>query len=282
MSKVKKLEKIQSYFNPGMIEGPKTSVLGNIEILSFFGFSYEELKEIFLIVMGHSSMGRIISGKMNEKSLKPVSDLARRYDPHEAIKLLRYCRLMSMAETVASRRADMNQHQLAELFNLYDSMVRTVTNREMDWDRLLDEKISAIGGIHNKIILKLLMMMNHFEFLNNWAELRDKGEMGKESLADYDVSKLVKIESIIGFVNIVELFENKFLKDDPLQLPIIYRKFLNMEFHGTGHIFEKMDGQLIFVLLWFAVNVTQGEIINFNPILADIEYSEIDTRVEKD
>ena len=281
MSKTKKLKKMESYFNPDMIEGPRTGVLENIEFLRFFGFGYEELREIFLIITGHSAMGRILSGKMNERALNPVSDLARKCEPYDALNLLRYCRLMSMAETVASRRADMNPYQLTKLFDLYDSMVRVVTNREMDWDRLMDEKISSIGGIHNQLIQKLLMMMNHFEFFDNWAELRDKGEMEKESLADYDAGKLDRIENIIGLVKIVELFENKFLRDDPLQLPMVYRKFLNMEFHGTGHIFELMDAQLVFVLLWFAVNVTRGGIINFNPITADIDYSDTNSRIKK-
>ncbi len=281
MSKVHKIERVQSYLNPDMIEGPQTNVLENLELLQFFGFSYGELKEIFLIVIGHSAMGRILSGKMNERALKPVSDLARRCDPNEAMNLLRYCRLMSMAETVASSRTDMNQPQLVELFDLFDSLVRVVTNREIEWDSLLDEKISAMGGIHNKLIHKILMMMNHFEFLHNWADLGAKGEMEKESMADYDDVKIMRIENIIDLIRIVELFENRFLKNEPLQLPIIYRKFLNMEFHGTGHIFERMAGHLVFILLWVAVNVTRGEVINFNPILADIRYSGIDGRVKK-
>ncbi len=281
MSKIKRLERIRSYLNPEMIEGPKTKVLEHLEILPFFGFSYGELKEIFLIVLGHTAMGRILQGKMNEKELKPVSDLARTCEPQEALNMLRYCRLMSMAETVASRRADMNQAQLAELFDLFDSMVRLVINREMDWDRLLDEKISSMGGIHNKLIRKLLMMINHFEFLDNWAEFGAKGEMEKESLADYDDKKAKRIENVIELTRIIERFENKFLKDDPLQLPIVYRKFLNTEFHGTGHLFERLDSQLVFVLLWFAVNISRGQVINFNPILSDSKYSEIDSRVNK-
>jgi len=281
MSKINKLEKIQSHLNPDMIEGARTKVLENLEILPFYGFSYGELKEIFLIIVGHSTMGRILSGKMNEKTLKPVSDLARTYDSQQALNLLRYCRLMSMAETVASRRTDMNQGQLSVLFDLFDTMVRVVTSREMDWDRLQDEKITAMGGIHNKIIQRLLMMMNYFEFLNNWAELRQKGEMEKESLADYDDEKMASIEDIINLVRGMERFENKFLKDDPLQLPIFYRKILNTEFHGTGHIFERIDSQLVFMLLWITVNVSRGEVINFNPILAGVKLKSIDDHVKK-
>lgn len=281
MSKVNKLERVRSYLNPDMIEGAKTSLLENMEILPLFGFSYGELREILLIIVGHTTAGRILTGKMNEKTLKPVSDLARTYDSQEALNLLRYCRLMCMAETMASKRSEMNQVQLAELFDLFDSIVRVVTGREMDWDRLLDEKISAMGGIHNKIIRKLLVIMNHLEFLDNWAELGQKGEMEKESLADYDDRKLARIENVIGLVRIIGEFEERFLKDDLLQLPIFYRKFLNMEFHGTGHFFERMDSRLVFILLWFAVNITRGEVVNFNPILADIKYSEIDSHVKK-
>ncbi len=282
MSKVKRLEGIKSYLNPDMIEGTETDILNNLPILPFFGFGYGELKEICLIIMGHTTMGRILSGKMIEKTLKPVSDLARSYsDPRQALNLLRYCRLMSVAEMVASKKTDLNQEQLAELFDLFDSVVRVVTNREMDWDQLLDEEISSMEGIHDKIIRKILKMMNHFQFLDNWSELRDKGEMEKESLADYDEKELAKIDNTIKLVGIIEEFEDKFLKDDPLQLPTLYRKFLNMEFHGTGHIFERMDSQLVFILLWVAVNVTRGEVINFNPILANVDSKEIDSRIKK-
>lgn len=281
MSKIHRLETIKVCLNPDMIEGAQTKVLENLEILPFFGFTYGELKEIFLILLGHTAMGRILSGKMNEKALAPVSDLARSYDQLQGLNLLHYCRLMSMAETVASKKSDLDQEQLTELFDLYESMVRVVTNREMDWDRLLDEKVSSIGGIHNRIIRNILKMMNHFQFLDHWSELKQKGEMEKESLADCDEQKLARIENIIKLVEVMESFENMFLKDDPLQLSIFYRKFLNVEFHGTGRLFERMESQLAFVLLWIAVNVTRGEVVNFNPILADVEPSEIERRVKK-
>jgi hypothetical protein len=281
MAKINRLERIEAYYNPDRIEGAETRVLENLETLPFLGFSYGELKEIFLIIVGHTAIGRVLSGKLNEKALKSVSDLARTYGQSQALNLLRYCRLMSMAETAASKRSDLDQEQMAELFDLYEFMVRVVTSGEMDWDRLLDERISSIGGIHNKIIRKILKMMNHFQFLHNWSELRDKGEMEKESLADYDEQKLTRIENIINLVMVIEDFENMFLKGDPLRLPIFYRKFLNMEFHGTGHLFERMDSQLAFILLWITVNVCRGEVINFNPILADVASSHIDGRVRK-
>ncbi|MCP4664878.1 MAG: hypothetical protein GY849_00810 [Deltaproteobacteria bacterium] len=275
------LERVRDYLNPDKIEGTRTEVLENLEALTFFGFSHHELKELVYIVLGHSAWGRIISGKMNEKRLKPVSDLARTYDLERALNLLRYCRLMTMAETEAARRRELTKEQLVELFDLYESCVRIITNRDLDWDTLLDEKISSMGGIHNKIIRKLLKMINHFELLSDVSELVQKGPMEKESLADYDEEKLSRIENAIKLVNTIEQFEEMHLQSDPLQLPAFYRKFIDIEFHGTGHIFERMDSELVFILLWTAVNVTRGEVINFNPILANVETTEIDERIKK-
>ncbi|MFO7785694.1 MAG: hypothetical protein ACQET7_06375 [Thermodesulfobacteriota bacterium] len=284
MSRVKTLERVRSYLNPDGIEGANTPILQHLEVLPFFGLSAGELREIYLIVAGHTTMGRVLSGKMTEKALKPLSDLARKEEQGRALNLLRYCRLMTMAETVASRGSELRSEHLAELFDLYESVVRVVTNREMDWDRLLDEKISQMGGIHNMIVrkvLKLMDLVDHFEFLDSWAELRLKGDMEKESLADYDPDKLQKIENILKLIRAIEEFEELFLKDDPLALPIFYRKFLNVEFHGTGHIFERMDSRQAFILLWIAVNVSRGEVINFNPILGDTPPGKMADRVKR-
>ncbi|MCJ7593760.1 MAG: hypothetical protein MUO52_03180, partial [Desulfobacterales bacterium] len=281
MTKTSRLERINRYLNPDGIEGARTQVLKNLEILSLFGFTYGELREIFLIVVGHTPMGRILSGKMNEKTLKPVSDLARTHDPQEALNLLRYCRLMSMAETVASKKTDLNQEELTELFDLYEFTVKVVSNREMDWDRLLDENISAMGGVHNKVVRNILKMMNHFQFLAGWFELSQKGEMEKEALADYDDEKLGKIERVIKLVEIINQFEEVYFGNDPFQAAIFYRKFLKMEFHGTGHIFQRLDSELVWLFLWITVNVTRGDIINFNPLLAEAGPSESDEYVRK-
>ncbi|MCF8143499.1 MAG: hypothetical protein K9N21_06225 [Deltaproteobacteria bacterium] len=279
--RIHSLDRIQGYLNPGGTEGPRTRLFENLEALALFGFSHNELKEIILIALGHTAMGRIISGKVTEKALKPVSDLAKTYDLQQALNLLRYCRLMTLAETEAARDTELTQIQLQQLFELYESAVRVVVNRELDWNQLLDEKIAAMGGIHNRIVQKILMMMNYFEFLDNWAELRKKGRMEKESLADYDEQRLARIEKVINLVNKMEHFEEMYLNFDPLHLAVFYRKFLDLTFHGTWHLFERMTPENVFVLLWIAVNVAQGEIVNFNPILADVETLDMENRVKK-
>jgi hypothetical protein len=281
MSKLHHLERIKASVNPEGIEGSRTPILRNLETLSLFGFPPEELKEIVLIVLGHTALGRILSGKMNERALKPVSELARTLDPQEALNLLRYCRLMSMAETVASRRTELKQDELNELFDLYETMVKVVTNRELDWDRLLDERIVAVGGIRHMAIRKMLKMMNQFPFLNHWTELRDKGEMEKETLADYDPEKLSGIEKVITLIETVDRFERAYFREDPLKASEFYRKFLQMEFHGTGRVFERIDSELVFLLLWITVHVVRGGVVNFNPILADVEPSELESQFSK-
>jgi hypothetical protein len=281
VAKTHRFEKLKDVLNPESIEGVRTPVLKNLETLSLFGFPYGELKEIFLIVVGHTPMGRILSGKMNEKSLKPFSDLARTYELHQALNLLRYCRLMSVSETAASKKTDLNQEELAELFDLYESIVRVVTNSEMDWDRLLDEKVSSLGGIQRMVVRRILKMMNHFQFLNNWPELCSKGEMEKETLADYNEQSLAKIEDVIKLVTVIGQFEGTFFKDDVLQASVFYRKFLNTEFHGTVRIFERLRSDLIFILLWITVHVVRGDLINFNPILAQVGPSEIDSHIPR-
>ena len=281
IAKINRLEEIKAFLNPDRLEGLRAKVLENLEFLAFFGFRHNELKEIAYIVLGHTPMGRIISGKMNEKALKPMTDLARTLHPHLALNLFRYILLMTLAETEAAGATEGTPEQLTELIDLYESIIRIVTNRELDWDKLLDEKTDAVGGTHSRIVRKLIMMINHFEFLDNWNELKRKGSMEKESLADYDDKKLSRIENVIRLVSTLEQFEGMYLRFDPLQLPAFFRKFLNIEFHGTGHLFENMDSRHVFILLWIAVNLVRGEVVNFNPILANAEPSEIDDLLKK-
>jgi len=279
VTKIPRLQKIEGYLNPDGIEGPRTRILGNLAVFPFLGFSDNEIREIILVVIGHSPMGRIISGKSNERTLKPLSDLARRYDRQQALNLLRYCRLMTLAETIAAKGGPITTERLIELFDIYETTFRIVTNRDLDWDLLMDERMSSTGGIQNKLIQRILMMTNHFEFLHNWSELPNKGMMEKEALADYDSKKLARIKNVIKLVGTIEYFEKTFLNSDPLQLPAFCRKFLDIEFHGTTHLFEQMDSRLVFILLWITVNVIRGEVINFNPVLADVENSHLDARL---
>ena len=281
-AKIPTLKRLEKYLNPEGIEGPQTKVLKNLDAFSLMGLPAEELVEIVLIVAGHTPMGRILSGKVNEKGLQPVTDKARGLDPLRALNLLRYCRLMTFAELEASQGQRLSQEQIRELFTLYESAVRIVLNRDIDWDRLLDEKIAAVGGIHNEIISKLLKMMNYYEFLDTWRDLKDKGPMEKEALADYDPKKIARVDNVIKLIDTIAHFERRFLKGDPFELASFYRKLLNVEFHGTGRIFSRLNSKLIFVFVWLTSNVLQNEgIINLNPMLARLVPEQIDEYVNK-
>jgi hypothetical protein len=269
--KIRQLERIRPGLNPGNIEGGRTKILENLTALERFGFTHEELKELLLIVLGHSSMGRVISGKMSEKTLKPLTDFARTLDPVQGLNLIRYCRLLTMAETEASMGSELTQEQLAELFDLFESTARVMSNQDLDWDTLLDERITAMGGIHYKAVRKILKMIHHHEFLNNWAELSQKGPMEKEVLADYEEEKLFRLGNVINLVGILEQFEEKYLKSNSLLLPVFFRKILDLEFHGTGHLFQKMDARLVFIHLWITVNLVRGKIVNLNPLLTRMD-----------
>ncbi|MEW6669750.1 MAG: hypothetical protein AB1512_31460 [Thermodesulfobacteriota bacterium] len=276
-----RLERIQSSLNPGGMDGRKTRVVRHLETLSLHGFAYGELREIFLIVAGHTPLERILCGKTNEKALKPVSDFARGCEPQTALNFLRYCRLMSVAETAASKGEDLNPEELAELFELYARLVRVVTSRETDWDRLQEERIAATGGIRSEAVRKIVKMMSQFQFLSVWPELSRMGEMEKETLADYDEEKLHQIDRILRLVHTIERFERAYFREDPIKASAFYRKFLNMEFHGTVHLFGRLQSELAFVLLWITVNVVRGTIVNFNPLFAGVEPAAVDGLLRK-
>ena len=124
-------------------------------------------------------------------------------------------------------------------------------------------------------------MMNHFRFLSNWSELSAKGEMEKESLADYETGKLQEIEKVIRLIQVIHHFENTYFKGDPLKASVFYRRFLNLEFHGTAGIFGRVDSELVFPLLWIAVNVTKGNVINFNPVFPEVDASGVELHLKR-
>lgn len=276
-----RLQRIEGFLNPGRIEGRSLPMLDNLETLSLFGFTPGELREIFLMVVGHSSMERVLWGKMSEKGLKPVTDRARTMDPQQALGFLRYCRLMSMAEAAASKGRPLEAEEVAELFDIFARMARVSTNRDLDWERLLEERTGELGGIRGQAVRKVLKMMGHFRFLSNWAELGAKGKMEKESLAGYDQGKLDEIEKVIRLIRVIQDYEKMYFKGDPLKTSVFYRRLLNLEFHGTAGIFGRIDSELAFPLLWISVNVARGDVVNFNPVFSGVDPSDMEEHLSR-
>ncbi|MCD6262781.1 MAG: hypothetical protein J7J52_07130 [Deltaproteobacteria bacterium] len=269
IKKIRRLERIKRQLNPEGMEGSRTRIIEHLELLNLFGFNHDELKEIMYIVLGHTAMGRILSGKTNEQSLQPILDFAKQHDLKVSLNLLRYCRLMTFAEIEAERGYELTREELKQLFDLYELAVRIVINKYPGLEALIEEEISSMGGIHNKVVRKILMMTGNYKFLENWADLKLKGNREKESLSDYDSYELSRIENVISILTSVEMFEEKYLTADALTLPTFYRKFLDIEFHGTGHLFRIIEGRDVIMLLWFTINAARNGLVNFNPIMSD-------------
>ena len=267
--------------NSSCQEGQETSIIDNLEKLSLLGFSPEELREILLIVVGHTTMTRIVFGKIPAKTLKAITDRAREEDHHDLLELLRVCRLMSMAEILASLGDAFMAEQAVELFRLYDEAVSITMNSKMDWDRLEDLRISALGGVQNRAIREMMKFFNLFDFLNTWQEYLNKGQLQKEVICDYDSGRLARMENALQLARVAEEFKQKFLGDYIFGQAYFFRQFLETEFHGTGPVFRQLGTRAGFILLWIAVNSSDKNILNFNPILAGIPLKGPQTAIEQ-
>ncbi len=280
LEQVPRLEKIQGILDPFLDEGQEISVVENIEKLSLLGFTAEQLREILLIVVGHTTMSRVVFGKISAKSLKPITERVRG-NHRDVFDLLRIYRLMSMAEIIAALGDAFMREQVAEMFRLYDEAVAVTTNPGMDWDKLEDLRISSLGGIQNRAIREMMKFFNFFDFLNDWQEYLSKGPLQKEVICDYDPYRLSRMEEVIRLWTVAEEFKQRFLGDYIFGQSYFFRQFLDGEFHGTGPVFRQLGARAGFILLWIAVNSSEKNIINFNPILAGIPVADHRRRLDK-
>ena len=281
LAQMSHLEKTFEVLNFDHIEGQTTPVLENIPKLSLHGFSRAQLREIVLIVVGHTTMSRIVFGKLPAKTLKPITDRAKEGDYQEILNVLRVCRLMSMAEIVAALGENFTGEQARELYRLYDDAIYVATHPKVDWQELNDLRISALGGVQNKAIREMLKFFNLFEFLNNWQEFMQKGAFEKEVICDYQSEKLFQLEDALELARIAGDFKRRFLGDYIFGQSYFFRQFLDVEFHGTGHLFPKLGARAGFILLWITVNASKRHIINFNPMLAGIPHDRREQRIAK-
>jgi len=281
LSEIQKLEKARDHLNPDHIEGELTPIIENIPKLSFHGFSPTQLREILLIVVGHTTFSRIVFGKVPAQTLKPITDKAKEGNYQEILDLLRVCRLMSMAEIVAALGDSFTGEQARELYRLYDDAIYVATDPRLNWEKLHDLRISALGGVQNKAIREMMKFFNLFEFLSNWREFIQKGPFQKEVICDYQLGKLHHLEEAIELARTAEYFKHHFMGDYIFGQSYFFRQFLETEFHGTGHLFPKLGTRSGFILLWISVNSSQKDIINFNPMLSGIPKDRVEQRIAK-
>jgi len=263
-----KLGRTAQVLNPDQIEGHDTPVLENLAKLSVHGFTPAQLSELVLIIAGHSTMSRVVFGKLPAASLKSVTALAGLRDLDEVIEILRFCRLMSIAESAAALGELFTREHLRELFDLYRDAVQVASSPDMDWDTLKDIRISELGGVQNTAVREMMKFFNLFEFLNSWKEFEQKGRFEKEVFCDYDPLRLERLQDALNLVAVAKQFKAEFIGDRISSQSYFFRQFLETEFHGTGHLFPVLGTSAGFVLLWIAVNAAEKRIINFNPMLA--------------
>ncbi|MDH3852066.1 MAG: hypothetical protein OEV09_13510 [Deltaproteobacteria bacterium] len=240
MKQTSRLGRLERLLNPDAIEGPRTRVLENIEKLSLLGLPPALLREIYLIVVGHTTMGRITFGKLPEKTLKSITDQAKHKSLEEVADLLRIIRLLSMSEIAASLRDKLTKEQGKELFSLYDQAIWIAADPLLDWEILHDQKIADLDGAQNLAVRQMLKLFNLFEYLDSWTDIADKGPFQKEALAHYSSHKLEQIDEVLELISITNEFKELFYEREPFSQPYFFRKLLNCQFHGTGHIFPML------------------------------------------
>jgi hypothetical protein len=281
IGQISKIERCRDVLNPDHIDGEETPLLEHIPKLSLLGFTPAQLRELMLIVVGHTTMSRIVFGKLPAKSLKPITDKAAVVSFQEILDLLRVCRLMSMAEMVAALGESYTVEQARELYRLYDDSIQVATDPKLDWDKLQDLHISALGGVQNKAVREMLKFFSLFDFLGDWHEVVDKGPAMKEVMCDYQPERLQHLDEAAELARIAGHFKQLFMGDYIFGQTYFFRQFLDTEFHGTGHLFPKLGTRAGFILLWITVNSSERNAINFNPVLAGIPQDRHDERIAK-
>ncbi len=263
----KDLKRLAYQFNPENLENQDTPILENIEKLSLLGFEHEVLQEIMLIVLGHTTLGRITLGKLPERSLSQVTSKVQEWGLIETISVLRLSLLMSVAEIASSLGDTLSGAQIKELFSLYEDILEKITEHGLDWDTYEEQQAKAPGATLHKGIKVILKLFNLFDYLDNWNEIIQKGRFEREVFCQFDTEREYQVEKLIALVRETEKLEQKYALLFQDNGGSFLQKIIETEFHGTGHLFPHLDPTSGLTLLWLAVNGARGKIVNFNPLI---------------
>ncbi len=270
------LKNFESQFNPDNLEGRETPLLENLEKMSLLGLGREILREIVLVVVGHTTLSRIALGKLPERSLSQVTSRIKTWGMRETISILRLSLLMSVAEISASLGDNLSRAQIKELFSIYENLLEKITEQDFDWDVYEDEHSRVPGNIFNRAVRVILKLFNLFEYLDNWDEIVKKGPFERDVFCNFDPARRQEIGKVITLVKAVKNLECKSRFLFPESEDGFLRTIIRTEFHGTGHLFPYLDPVGGLILLWLAVNAARGEVVNFNPLIKHMprEYHE--------
>ncbi len=276
-----RLARLEGRLNPQQALGPRTPVLANLEKLSLMGLPEGPLGQLYLIVLGHSTMSRVTFGKLPETTLAPLTDVGRYHSLEEAIGIIRLYRLLSVAESAAAGEKPLSHEQVEELFKLYDNAIRVVTDPDIGWSDIEDDEISRLGGVQAKTARKMLKLFDLFEYLDRWRDLEQAGPRTKEALADFSPAKLARIQSVIELLQQARRFVERFYAGDSSARPYFFRALLSCELHGTGRLLPRLGAAAGFTLLWICVHTSERRLINFNHLLDSERPEQRDKRLDK-
>ncbi|KIX13298.1 hypothetical protein [Dethiosulfatarculus sandiegensis] len=267
MEKSRLLARFEDRLNPEDIMGHRTPVLENLEKLGMMGLEPGVLHQLYLIVLGHSTMTRVTFGKLPETTLRQLTRLEFYRSLEEAVDMLRLFRLMSVAEASAAGSRSLTKQQARELFSLYDDAISVVSDPELDWDEIMAQRDQEMGGVQAKAMRKMLKLFDRFEFLDNWRSLTSTGPRQKEAMADYDPKKLSRIYDVVALDQQMQRFLGRFYEGDSTARPYFYRALLSCEMHGTGRLLPVLGPSAGFTLLWICVHLSERKLLNFNNLL---------------
>ena len=261
----RRLGRVADYLGPVPGKTGRTPVMANLHKLALYGFDERQLYQLCLMVRGHTTMTRVTWGKLSETTMSPLTDRVDELGLEEVITRLRIHRLLAVAE--ASAAGPLSRGQMSEMLALYDNAVRVAADPDLTWQGLVDARMSQMGGVLAESIRRMLKLFGLFDFLDNWADLADKGSHQKEVLADHDGDKLSRLASTIDLARIAHHFRDRYYPDEVPGDNYFFSSLLTGEIHGTGHALPLLGGECGFILLWIAVNTARRRPVNLNPLV---------------
>ncbi len=225
--------------------GDPIPFLAHVEECSLLGLSDHAVRELALIVTGHSSMSRVVLGKYPQETLVPLIEAAR-HDP----SLVHYITLMTAAEISASLGRFLTPRELEKVYRVQALLQERVPREHLHPYTNVDTK-NLISSLHTRIL-----MMTKYATKDS-------------TLGD---SRSPQAEHTFSQPDLIELL----FHDEQLLL-----LFARARFHGTGHVLPVLGFSLSAFFLWsalyFALHASNSTelvrrelIIDFNPLLRSV------------
>ncbi len=261
-----RLSRLAGHLAPWTGEASTVPMIRHLPKLALYGLDEALIREVLLIIRGHTTLTRVTVGKLPEETLAPLTDRTAGTDLDEIIARLRIHRLMSIVEATA-RAGSLDHGQVREMINLYDDAVRVAADPDLSWKSLADARMSQAGGVLPVAVRRLLKLFNLFDHLDTWMDLMDKGPHQVEVLSDDDPQKLSRLQATHKLVDIARRFHDHYYPDDYPGDYYFFSHLLSGEFHGTGDLLPVLGSEFGFILLWIAIGAAGLRPINFNSLV---------------